>query len=138
MLRSHILQRTHITITLNPLGVSSDVGESYVCGALIIIFAIQWDLSYFVSRARVIYSCVCVCVCVLMCVRRYVFFFGVRIDLAWIRVTPSKRVTSVRVKFYTVVPNFRSPEVTSSIRAIYPDRFISKSLLFSVTFTTYC
>lgn len=80
----------------------------------------------------------CVCVCVLMCVRRYVFFFGVRIDLAWIRVTPSKRVTSVRVKFYTVVPNFRSPEVTSSIRAIYPDRFISKSLLFSVTFTIYC
>lgn len=99
MLRSHILQRTHITITLNPLGVSSDVGESYVCGALIIIFAIQRDLR--VSCKGHIFMCV------LMCVRRYVFFFGVRIDLTWTRVTPSKRVTSVRVKFYTVVPNFR-------------------------------
>lgn len=74
MLRSHILQRTHITITLNPLGVSSDVGESYVCGALIIIFAIQWDLSYFVSRARVIYSCVCVCVCTYVCETLCVLF----------------------------------------------------------------
>lgn len=67
MLRSHILQRTHITITLNPLGVSSDVGESYVCGALIIIFAIQRDLR--VSCKGHIFMCV------LMCVRRYVFFF---------------------------------------------------------------
>lgn len=64
MLRSHILQRTHITITLNPLGVSSDVGESYVCGALIIIFAIQRDLVIRVSCKGHIFMCVCVCVCV--------------------------------------------------------------------------
>lgn len=70
MLRSHILQRTHITITLNPLDVSSDVGESYVCGALIIIFAIQRDLR--VSCKDHIFMCTYVCetLCVF-------FFFSV-------------------------------------------------------------
>lgn len=132
MLRSHILQRTHITITLNPLGVSSDVGESYVCGALIIIFAIQRDLVIRVSCKGHIFICVCMCVCETLCI-----FFGVRIDLAWTRVTPSKRVTSVRVKFYTVVPNFRSPEVTSSIRKIqffYPGISFCSSAI--ITFMT--
>lgn len=129
MLRSHILQRTHITITLNPLGVSSDVGESYVCGALIIIFAIQRDLR--VSCKGHIFMCTYVCET--LCV----FFFGVRIDLTWTRVTPSKRVTSVRVKFYTVVPNFRSPKVISSICAIRicSGLSIPESLFLNVTLT---
>lgn len=134
MLRSHILQRTHITITLNPLGVSSDVGESYVCGAFIIIFAIQWDLSYFISRARVIYSCICVylCVCETLCVL-FRCANRSRLDSSDSKQASDK---SVRVKFYTVVPNFRSPVVTSSIRVISPGLFISEFLLFSVTFTT--
>lgn len=68
--------------------------------------------------------------CVLMCVRRYVFFFGVRIDLAWTRVTPSKRVTKVWGWSFT-----RS-SLTSGHRkyppqsALYLSDFLSRSFCF--------
>lgn len=122
MLRSHILQRTHITITLNPLGVSSDVGESYVCVWRAYNYICDTTGSRYscVVQGSYIHVCICVYLCVCMCETLCIFFLRcARIDLAWTRVTPSKRVTGVRVKFYTVVPNFRSPIATSSIHTGY-------------------
>lgn len=84
MLRPHILQRTHITITLNLLGVCL-----CLCVCVCSCVSRTWERamarlynirdttgSYFVSCEGHIFMCTCVFTCVYVvyvCVRRYVF-----------------------------------------------------------------
>lgn len=79
MLRSHILQRTHITITLNPLGVSSDVGESYVCVWRAYNYICDTTGSRYscVVQGSYIHVCICVYLCVCMCETLCIFFSSV-------------------------------------------------------------
>jgi len=77
--------------------MSSDMGERELWRAYNYIR--DTTGSYFVcvrgSYIHVyVYKFVCMCVSMV----RHYMFFGVRIDLTWIEVTPSKQVTSVRVK----------------------------------------
>lgn len=102
-----------------------DVGESSMAH-------LQLYLRY--NRIRV--SCEDhILVCFLCVVCQTCDFSSVCGSLSWAEVTPSKRVTNTRMKFYTIVSNFRS--LCNSLFAYTFDLYTEEFFLFSKILKRY-